>query len=112
MESKECIKCHQIKELLEFSLREYPNGHRSYRGECKECCKIRQEKYHAGHKEEIKNWHKLYYQNNKEKLKTKNNEWWDKNRDKMNNHRKNKRQRKIILEIPKINEENIYNNWI
>jgi len=112
--TKECIKCHKIKELSDFSIREYPNGNKYPRGECKECCKIRQEKYHKEHKEDIKKWHSEYYQNNKKELKVKNNEWWDKNRDKMNEHRKKNRNKKLTSSptINQINNEDIYKVWI
>ena len=115
MDSKECINCHKIKELSEFPIRKYSNGNEYHRGECIECCKIRQKKYQESHKEEIKKWHSEYYKNNKEQLKMKNNEWWDKNRDKMNNHRKNQRNKdkkqeskKIIHVVP----EDIYKVWL
>ena len=115
METKECIKCHKIKELSEFPIRKCGNNKNSYRNECIGCLKLRQKEYHESHKEEIKKWHKLYYKNNKEQLKIKNDKWWDENREKMNNHRKEKRKKELTPENKKIipiNNEDIYKNWL
>lgn len=112
METKKCIKCEETKEISEFPIRKYPNGNICYRGECKRCVKVRQDKYQKEHQEEIKQWHIEYYQQNKERLKLKNDIWWDNNREKMNQHRKNKRKKEISPEIPEINEADIYKNLI
>lgn len=114
IEQKECIKCHKIKEITEFSSRQYSNGSISYRGECKECIKERQKNYQKNNKERIKQWHSVYYQTHKEELKIKNDEWWDKNRNKMNNHRLNKRKNKLNTPLIENLPSNFdpYKHWL
>ncbi len=64
--TKECSKCKQVKPITEFTKRESaPDG---YRGQCKECRRIRARKYWHNHKELCHSWQKKYSQTEKGKV--------------------------------------------
>jgi len=93
--SKNCPMCGKVKSPSDFmkdSRRK--DGRGSY---CKDCYKIRQQKYREENKEKLVEYHKSYREENKDKLDARRKEYYEKNREKIIEKEKNRRNQLISL---------------
>ena len=100
---KECSRCHQIKDVGEFSKNKTKKDGLQYA--CKECCFALIVEYYKNNKEKLAKQKAEYRKNNKEKLTKQKAEYRKNNKEKLT---------KIRAEWQKNNKEKIrqYGDWI